>query len=98
MRPAACSAAAPAIATAMASAHIRIRRQSPKFATSAIAPIVQKLTRWPTAPKTIAEQEGAAGDDGRQGIRSGHPEIMARDPKPIRIGRADDPVTPRSPV
>jgi hypothetical protein len=43
-----CSRAAPPIATAIASSHMRSRRQSPKLAASAIAPIVQKLTRLAT--------------------------------------------------
>ena len=58
--------AAPAMATAIASTHIRIRRQSPKFATSVIAPIVQKLTRWPTAPKTTASTKAPPVTSGRQ--------------------------------
>ena len=43
--------------------HIRIRRQSPKFTTSVIAPIVQKLTRFATAPSTNASANAPAGDD-----------------------------------
>ena len=53
MRPAVWRSATPAIATTIASTHMRIRRQSPKVATSDTAPIVQKLTRCPTAPKTM---------------------------------------------
>src|SRR4029078_6662845 len=53
-RPAACNAAAPAIATATASSHIRSRRESPKLTQSLIAPIVQKFTRVATAPKIAA--------------------------------------------
>src|SRR4030095_9292919 len=44
----------PAMATAIASTHIRMRLQSPKVAMSTTAPIVQKLTRLATAPKTKA--------------------------------------------
>ena len=46
--------ALPAMATAIASTHIRMRCQLPKFTMSAIAPIVQKLTRLATAPNTNA--------------------------------------------
>ncbi len=42
------------MATAIASTHIRMRRQSPKFTMSVTAPIVQKFTRLATAPKTNA--------------------------------------------
>ena len=52
--PMACSRAVPAIATTIASSHIRIRRQSPNVTMSVIEPIVQKLTRYATAPKTNA--------------------------------------------
>ena len=44
------------MATAIASSHIRRRRASPKFTTSLIAPIVQKLTRVATAPNTVASR------------------------------------------
>ena len=57
----------------MASTHIRIRRQSPKFAMSAIAPIVQKFARWPTAPNTAPSAKAppvtTAGRDSGPGIR-----------------------------
>ena len=65
----------------MASTHIRIRRQSPKLAASEIAPIVQKLTRCATAPKTTASRKAQAGDERPAGVpMSGHPKIMARGP------------------
>src|SRR5262252_59014 len=54
MRPAACKAPAPAIATATDNSHIRSRLESPKFTKSLIAPIVQKFTRFATAPKIAA--------------------------------------------
>src|SRR6266852_3057877 len=50
-RPASCRALAPAVATAMASSHIRMRFQSPMLTTSETAPMVQKCVLLPTAPK-----------------------------------------------
>src|SRR5258706_2977325 len=52
--PASCSAPVPRIATAMASSHIRMRPKSPMLTQSDTAPMVQKLVRLPTAPKTKA--------------------------------------------
>src|SRR5260221_3689289 len=52
MRPASCSACVPRIATAIASSHMRMRAQLPMFTTSETAPMVQKLVRFATAPKT----------------------------------------------
>lgn len=54
----------PAIATAIASAHIRMRRQSPKFAPSASAPIVQKFTRLDTQPNTKARAKASPVTSG----------------------------------
>ncbi len=42
------------MATAIASSHMRMRPQLPMFTTSETAPIVQKLARLATAPKTKA--------------------------------------------
>ena len=42
------------MATAIASSHMRMRPQLPMFTMSEIAPMVQKLVRWATAPKTNA--------------------------------------------
>jgi uncharacterized membrane protein YedE/YeeE len=53
-----------AIATAIASSHIRIRRQSPKFTMSVIEPIVQKLTRCATAPNTNASANASVLTSG----------------------------------
>ena len=50
----AASEALPAMAMAIASTHIRMRRQSSKFTISVTAPIVQKFTRLATAPNTKA--------------------------------------------
>src|SRR5712691_1978996 len=52
--PASCRALAPAVATAMASSHMRMRFQSPMLTTSDTAPMVQKCVLLPTAPKTKA--------------------------------------------
>src|SRR4051812_13312641 len=54
MSPASCSAWVPTIATAIARSHMRMRAQLPMFTTSETAPIVQKLVRFATAPKTNA--------------------------------------------
>src|SRR6266852_1336232 len=52
--PASCRALAPAVATAMASSHMRMRFQSPMLTTSDTAPMVQKCVLLPTAPKRKA--------------------------------------------
>jgi hypothetical protein len=52
--PVRCKAAAPAIATAIASSHMRMRPQLPMFTMSETAPMVQKLVRCATAPTTKA--------------------------------------------
>src|SRR5713101_2605034 len=52
--PASCRALAPAVATAIASSHMRMRFQSPMLTTSDTAPMVQKCVLLPTAPKTKA--------------------------------------------
>src|SRR5438067_3580659 len=54
MSPVSCSACVPRIATAIASSHMRMRPQLPMFTTSETAPMVQKLVRLATAPKTKA--------------------------------------------
>src|SRR6266516_85078 len=54
MSPASCRAPAPAVATAIASSHIRMRFQSPMLTTSDTAPMVQKCVLLPTAPKRKA--------------------------------------------
>src|SRR5258706_1261981 len=82
MRPASCSALAPAVATAMARSHMRMRFQSPMFTTSETAPMVQKCVLLPTAPKmkvrakapqTTAEAS-AAGLDSVKRPRQAPPE------------------------
>src|SRR5712691_7551532 len=52
--PESCRALAPAVATAMASSHMRMRFQSPMLTTSETAPMVQNCVLLPTAPKTKA--------------------------------------------
>src|SRR6185437_16782730 len=52
--PVVCMIAVPAIATAIASTHSRMRPQSPMLTISETASIVQKLTRCATAPNTKA--------------------------------------------
>src|SRR6267142_3141682 len=52
--PDSCKALAPAVATAMASSHMRMRFQSPMLTTSDTAPMVQKCVLLATAPKTKA--------------------------------------------
>src|SRR5258706_2569909 len=52
--PASCRALAPAVATAMASSHMRMRFQSPMLTTSDTAPMVQKCVLLATAPKRKA--------------------------------------------
>jgi len=49
--PASCSALAPAVATAMASSHMRMRFQSPMLTTSGNRAHGQKCVLLPTAPK-----------------------------------------------
>ena len=66
--PAACRQPAPAIATAIASSHMRMRRQSPKLTTSVIAPIVQKLDALRDGAEHERERERAP-DDGRGKVR-----------------------------
>src|SRR5258707_5932979 len=81
-RPASCRALAPAVATAMASSHMRMRFQSPMLTTSETAPMVQKCVLLPTAPKmkvrakapqTTAEAS-AAGLDSVKRPRQAPPE------------------------
>src|SRR5258707_1081535 len=81
-RPASCRALAPAVATAMARSHMRMRFQSPMFTTSETAPMVQKCVLLPTAPKmkvrakapqTTAEAS-AAGLDSVKRPRQAPPE------------------------
>src|SRR6476661_4880358 len=78
MSPAASSKAAPAIATAIASSHMRIRRQSPMCTMSVIAPIVQKLTRLATAPKTKARAKASQATSAGRWLESGMAAIIAR--------------------
>src|SRR5882672_2040658 len=82
MRPASCRALAPAVATAMARSHMRMRFQSPMLTTSETAPMVQKCVLLPTAPKmkvrakapqTTAEAS-AAGLDSVKRPRQAPPE------------------------
>src|SRR5581483_4638670 len=69
--PASCRAAAPTMAIAMASSHMRMRRQSPKVTRSVMAPIVQKLTRCATAPKTTATRKASPATNGARAAGSG---------------------------
>src|SRR5258705_10313550 len=82
MSPASCRALAPAVATAMARSHMRMRFQSPMLTTSETAPMVQKCVLLPTAPKmkvrakapqTTAEAS-AAGLDSVKRPRQAPPE------------------------
>src|SRR5258706_7199406 len=50
-RPGSCGALAPAVATAIARSHMRMRFQAPMLTTSETAPMVQKCVLLPTAPK-----------------------------------------------
>src|SRR5258706_12561900 len=81
MSPASCRALAPAVATAMARSHMRMRFQAPMLTTSETAPMVQKCVLLPTAPKmnvrakapqTTAEAS-AAGLDSVKRPRFGCP-------------------------
>ena len=53
------SASTIAIATPIASTHIRMRVQSPKVTMSATAPMVQKWVRWAIAPNATDKVRAA---------------------------------------
>ena len=53
---------APAIATAIAKSHMRMRRQSPTTTASVIAPMVQKLDAIGDRTENNREREGEPGD------------------------------------
>src|SRR4051812_15176611 len=70
------------MATAMASTHMRMRRQSAMFRMSVIAPIVQKLTRLATAPKTNASAKARPVTRGAIWVESCMAEIMSGPARP----------------
>src|SRR5258706_6686046 len=81
-RPASCRALAPAVATAMASSHMRMRFQSPMLTTSDTASMVKKCVLLPTAPKMKVRakapqttiEASAAGLDSVKRPRQAPPE------------------------
>jgi hypothetical protein len=82
---------APRIATAIASSHIRIRRHSPKFTTSVIAPIVQKLQRCAAAPNTKASakasQATSVGRDEGVSMAANYRMACGASTRPLPFGK-----------
>src|SRR5216683_2015998 len=93
--PASCRPLAPAVATAMASSHMRMRFQSLMLTTSDTAPMVQKCVLLPTAPNRKASakaphtttEASAAGLDSVKRPRFGMAPEFRRGGAEIRGSR-----------